>query len=190
MSTSGWETRHRRLILCVGVGLIASWYGALLGAYVLVPALKRAVETRAADVLRGQFGSDVRFQSFDVTFLPRVRIVARGVLAGHGAARPLIQTATVDVWSDLFHWHTRTPVLKGLSLNIPAAKGPSVTIPESAFTVTIDQIVAEPAQLEILPSSSQQTFHFEQADLRVKQKPNPRARLRPIRRRFQASGTN
>jgi hypothetical protein len=177
MNTSSWETKYRRPILLIGAGLIASWYGALLGAYALVPALKRAVETRAADVLRGEFGSDVRFQSFDVTFLPRVRIVARGVLAGHGATPPLIQTATVDVWSDLLHWHIRMPVLKGLSLNIPPAKGPSVTTPESAFTVTIDQIVAEPAQLEIVPSDSQQTtFHFEKANLRVKHTPNPRAR--------------
>lgn len=169
MNTAGWATRHRRLILCIGAGLIVSWYGILLGAFVLVPTLKRAVQARAADVLRREFGSDVRFQSFDVTFLPRVHIVAGGVLIGNDIAHPLIQAGTADASSGLLPWHIRTLLLTGLSVHIPTAKSPSVTVPKPPFTLTIDEIVAERAQFEILPSAGQQLpLHFELANLRVK----------------------
>jgi hypothetical protein len=168
MNNAGWATRHRRLILCIGAGLIVSWYGILLGAYALVPALKRAVQARAADVLRGEFGSAVRFQSFDVTLLPRVHIVASGVVVGNETARPLIQAVTADATSDWLPWHVRTLVLRGLSLHIPTAKGAGIAMP-APFALTIDQIVAEHAQLEILPSAGQQSpLHFELTKLRVK----------------------
>jgi AsmA-like C-terminal region len=168
MNTAGWATRHRRLILCVGAGLIVSWYGILVAAYVLVPTLKRAVQARAVDVLRREFGSDVRFQSFDVTLFPRVHIVAGGLLIGNDRARPLIQAGTADATSALLPWRIRTLRLTGLSLHIPTAKGPSATTPKPLFTIAIDEIVAERAQLEILPSAGQQTpLHFELANLRV-----------------------
>jgi hypothetical protein len=168
MNTAGWITRHRRPILWVGVGLIAAWYGILLGLYVLIPTLKRTVQARAVDALRSEFGSDVRIRSFDVTFWPRVHILASGVLIGNNTASPLIQAATADAESDLLPWHIRTLVLRGLSLHIPTAKGPSVSIPKPAFTVTIDEILSEHTRLEILPSASPQTpLHFELANLRV-----------------------
>jgi hypothetical protein len=169
MDNAGWATRHRRLILCIGAGLIVSWYGILLGAYALVPALKRSVQARATDVLSGEFGSAVQFQTFEVTLWPRVHIVANGVVVGNDSARPLIQAATADATSDLLPWHVRTLVLRGLSLHIPTAKGPIVTTPKPPFALTIDQIVAEHAQLEILPSAGQQSaLHFDLTNLRVK----------------------
>jgi hypothetical protein len=169
MDTAGWINRHRRLILCIGVGLIVSWYGILVGAYVLIPTLKRAVQDHAADVLRSEFGSNVRFRSIDVTFVPRVHIVAGGILIGNDTAHPLIQAATADATSDLFPWHIRRLVLTGLALRIPTAQVPSTATPKPAFGLTIDEMVAAHAQLEILPSAGQHTpLHFELANLWVK----------------------
>jgi hypothetical protein len=169
MSTASWGSAHRSLILCVGIGLIATWYGILVGAYVLVPALKRTIHARAMDALRSEFGADVRFQSFDVTFWPRIHIVASGVFIGHDTACPLIQAASADAQSDLLPWHIRTLILTGLSVHIPTAKRPGIAPRGPAFTVTIDEIMSEHARLEILPSAGQQTpFHFELAHLHVK----------------------
>jgi hypothetical protein len=169
MNTAGWVNKHRRLILCIGAGLIVSWYGILVGAYVLVPTLKRAIQDHAADVLRSEFGSNVRFQSIDVTLLPRVHIVAGGILVGNDAAHPLVQATTADATSDLLPWHIRRLVLTGLSLRIPTTQVPSTTTPKPAFGLSIDEMVAEHAELEILPSAEQQTpLHFELANLRVR----------------------
>jgi hypothetical protein len=176
MNTPGWATRHRRLILSIGAGLIASWYAVLVGAYVLVPALKRTIQTHAAGVLRGEFGSNVRFQSIDVTLVPRVHIVAAGVLIGNDTARPLIQATTADATSDLLPWHIRRLVLTGLSLRIPTTQVPSTETPKAAFGLSIDEIVAEHAQLEILPSAGNPTpLDFELTNLRVKNVSSARA---------------
>jgi hypothetical protein len=175
MNETGWATRHRRLILCVGIGTIAAWYGILLGSYLVVPALKDAIRARVLDTLRGEFASDVQFQSFDVSFLPRMHMTARGVLIGNNTACPLIQAATADAQSDVLPWHIRTLVLEGLSLHIPTAKGPSVagstavsTRSRPVLTMTIAEIVSEHAQVEILPSAGQQApLHFELTQFRA-----------------------
>jgi hypothetical protein len=118
---------------------------------------------------RAQFATDVRFQSFAVTFFPRVHIVARGVLIGSSSSCPLIQVTTADAQSGLVPWHIQTLVLEGLSLRIPTAQGPLGNTPKPAWTVSIDEIAAEHAHVEILPAAGEQTpLHFELAHLRVK----------------------
>jgi hypothetical protein len=162
-------TRKRRLILCAGVGIIAAWYGILLGSYVLVPALKNAIRTRAIEALRNEFGSEVRFQTFEVSFLPRVHVTARGVLIGNNTACPLIQATMADAQSDLLPWHIRTLVLQDLSLHIPTAGGPSVPGPPRGPYVRVDQVVSEHTHVEILPACGEQApLRFELAHLRVK----------------------
>jgi hypothetical protein len=169
MNTAGWVTRNRRLILCIGAGLIVSWYVILVGAYVLVPALKGAIQTHAAEVLRAEFGSEVRFKSIEVTFWPRVHIVGGGVLIGNDTAHPLIQAATADATSDLLPWHIQRLVMTGLVLRIPTTPVRATATSKPAFALTIDDVTAEHAQLEILPSAGQQApLHFELANLRVK----------------------
>jgi hypothetical protein len=174
MSASGWGTRHRRLILGVGLGIIAAWYAVLLVSYVLVPKLENAVRTRVEKVLSAQFASDVRFQSFDVTFVPRVHVVARGVLIGNTSAHPLLSATTADAQSDLLlPWHVGTLVLEGLSLRIPTTNGPAnpsaaATKSKPQSTISIDEIVSEHAHVELLPSGDQAPLKFELVHLRVK----------------------
>ena len=72
-----------------------------------------------------EFGSDVRFQSFEVSFSPRVHVVARGVVVGNNTAHPLIQVASAVTPSPIcLPWHIRTLVLEGLSVHIPTTESP------------------------------------------------------------------
>jgi hypothetical protein len=168
MNDTSWAIRHRRLILCVGLGIIAAWYGILLGSYLLVPALKDAIRTNAVNMLRSEFASDVQFQSFDVSLWPRVHVSARGVLIGNNISSPLLQASAAEAQSSVLPWHIQTLILEGLSLHIPAT-GAALTWPRSATTVRVDEIVSEHAYVEILPSAARQTpLHFELAHLRVK----------------------
>jgi len=117
------------------------------------------------DSLRAEFASDVRFQSFDVSLWPRVHVRARGVLIGNDTA-PLIQAASADAQSDVVPWHLRTLVLEGLTLRIPTSKVPHGSATKPASTMTIAEIASEHAEVEILPSSGQQTpLHFGLAHL-------------------------
>lgn len=161
--------KQRRLILWVGVCLVAACLVLVLGAYVFAPALKNAIRVRAAEMLHDQFGAEARFQSFEVTFLPRVHVQARGMLVGNDSAHPLVQATAVDAQSDVLPWHIRTLVLEGLSLQIPTVSGSTIAAPKQAWTVSIPptvsigEIVSEHAQVAILPA-----LHFELAHLRVK----------------------
>jgi hypothetical protein len=161
--------RHRGLILAIGVGFIAVWYGILMGAYVFAPALKNAIRLRATELLRAEFGTNVSFQSFDVSFLPRVQVIARGVLIGNNATHPLIRATSAIARSDLLPWHVRTVVLQGLSVRIPTTRVPTVRTPLPRWTISIGEIVAEHAQVEIVPSAGDDTpLHLELGQLRIK----------------------
>ncbi len=161
-------TRNRRLILLVGVAVIVIWYGVLLMSYALAPAWRTTVRNRAVEALQAEFASDVRFQSFEVSLWPRVHIIARGVIIGNDGARPLVQASTADAQCHIIPWHIQTVRLEGLSVNIP-------TIPIAPFSssppvraVSIDEILAERAQVEIFPSMGQQTpLHLDFTQLRV-----------------------
>jgi AsmA-like C-terminal region len=161
---------QRRLILWVSAVIIVLCGGILCAAYVFRPLLKNAIEGRAVATLRSEFASDVRFQAFDISFSPRMHIVARGILIGNNTARPLIQVATADAQSDLLRpWHIRTLVLEGLALRIPTYPLPAFAPPKSTWTVSIDELVAGHAHVEIQPSSSETTpLHFALNHLRVK----------------------
>jgi AsmA-like C-terminal region len=161
---------QRRLILWAGAGIIAVCCGILCAAYVFRPLLKSAIQARAVAMLRNEFASDVRFQQFDVSFSPRIRISIRGVLIGNNTARPLIQVTKADAESDLLRpWHIRTLALEGLALRIPTYPLPAIAPPKPAWTVSIDELVAEHAHVEIVPSSSETTpLHFALDHLRVK----------------------
>ncbi len=168
MNSSGWGTRHRRLILGVGVGIIASWYGILLASYALVPALTKLIRARSAEVLRAEFATEVRFQTLDVTFFPLVHIVAHGVVIGPSAC-PLIQAATADAYSGILPWHVRRVVLEGLSVRIPTTAGPPVPAAKPAATVQIDEIDSEHAQVAIVPCAGDRTpLLLELSQLRVR----------------------
>ncbi len=161
--------KHRGLILGMGVAFIAVWYVILLGAYVFAPALKNAIRVRATELLRAEFGTNVSFQSFDVSFWPRIHVTARGVLIGNNAAHPLIRAASAIARSDLLPWHVRTVALQGLSVRIPTTKVPSISAPRPRLTIRIGEIVSEHAQVEIVPSAGEDTpLHFELARLRIK----------------------
>lgn len=168
MNETSSANRQRRLILCVGIGIIAAWYGILLGSYLLVPKLKDAIRAHVVDTLRGEFASDVQFQSFEVSFWPRIQMTARGVRIGNDSAFPLIQAATADARPAVFPWHIRTLALKGLSLHIPTV---AVARPDGATSLsnlTIGEILSEHAQVEILPSAGHQTpLHFELIQFRA-----------------------
>jgi AsmA-like C-terminal region len=166
MSTTGWGTRNRRLILRVGIGIIATWYGLLLAAYFILPTLKSAIRDRTVEFLRSEFASDVHFQSFTVSLLPPVHVVARGVLIGT-AANPLIQATTADAQSGFLPWRVKTLVLGGLSLHIPTIGSAPVVFPKPAWSPTVDQILSEHTDVEILPSTGTQPLHVELAHLRV-----------------------
>jgi hypothetical protein len=170
MNRTGWANTHRRLILCLGLGIIAGWYGILLGSYLLVPVLKEAIRTRVLDTLRAEFASDAQFQTFEVSLWPRLHMTARGVLIGNSAAWPLIQATTAEVQSDLLPWHIRLLVLEGLAMHIPTASAPGVSTGGSAplLSMSISEIVSDHAQLDLLPSDGQQSpLHFELARLRA-----------------------
>ena len=152
-----------------GGGVIAAAAASLLASYVFAPALKNAIQARAVASLKSEFASNVQFQSFDIKFWPRIHVMIRGVRIGDDTASPLMQATMADAQSDLLPWHIRTLVLEGLSLHIPTAKRSTVTTGKPALTVTIEEIVSEYAQLEILPVGGQQTpLHFELAHLRVR----------------------
>jgi hypothetical protein len=167
MGTAG--NRHRGLILGIGVGFIAVWYAILLGAYVFAPALKNAIRVQAAEILRAEFGADVRFQSFEVSLWPRVHVIARGLVVGNNAAHPLIRVASAVAESYLLPWHIRTLVLQGLSVRVPTTRVPVVNAPMPRLTIRIDEIVSEHAHVEIVPSAGAETpLQLELARLRVK----------------------
>jgi len=159
-------TRNRRLILLVGVSIILVWYGVLLVSYALAPAWRTAVRERAVEALRAEFASNVRYQSFEVSLWPRVHVTARGVVIGNDPSRPLIQATSADAQCHLIPWHIQRLILSGLSLRIPTV--PSTGIGAPMRTVTVDEIVAERAQVDIFPSEGQATpLHFELTELRV-----------------------
>ena len=153
---------QRRLILRAGAGIILACFAVLLAFFIFRPVLKNAIEARAVSMLRAQFASDVRFQKFDVSFFPLVHVVARGVFMGNDAARPLMQVASADAHCGLLPWHVRTLVLEGLFVRIPTSAVAMTVTPKPAFTVSIDEIVSEHAQVAILPS-----LHFDLAHLRI-----------------------
>jgi hypothetical protein len=158
----------RRLILRIGVWIIAAWYLVLLGFYVLAPRLTQAVQARAKEDLRADFGSEVRFQSFKVSWFPRMHVLAGGVLIGNNSACPLIQAASADAQSDLLPWHVRKLVLQGLSLHIPTTPISTGSTGRKS-RITVGEIVADRARVEIMsPDGRHATFEFELAGLRVK----------------------
>ena len=161
---------QRRLILWIGAGIVAACCGILLAAYTFRPLLKSAIQARAVAMLRSEFASDVRFQQFDVSFSPRINIVLRGVLIGNDTAHPLIQVTTANAESNLLApWHIRMLVIDGLSLHIPTAGLPAVAPAKPAWTVSIDEMKADHARVEVLPASSDTTpLHFALDNLRVK----------------------
>jgi hypothetical protein len=167
MGTAG--NKHRGLILGIGVGFIAVWYVILLAAYVFAPALKNAIRTQATLMLRAEFGADVGFQSFEVSFSPRVHVVARGLVVGNNAAHPLIRVASAVAESYLLPWHIRTLVLQGLSVRVPTTSVPVVNVPIPRLTIRVDEIVSDHAHVEIVPSAGEETpLQAELGQLRVK----------------------
>jgi hypothetical protein len=150
------------------LAIIATWYMILLGAYLLVPALKDAILARALDTLRGVFAGDVQVQSFDVSLWPRVQMSARGMTIGDNPAHPLIRAEIADAQCGLLPWHVRRLALRGLSLHLPAVRVAGAKKPAYVWNVSIDEIVSEGVYLEILPSGGKQTpLHFELARLRL-----------------------
>jgi hypothetical protein len=165
--------KQRRVILWIAVCIIAACGGLLLAAYIFAPALKNAIRGGSEEMLRAQFGAEVRFQSFEVTFLPRVHVQAHGMFVGNDTAHPLIQATAVDAQSGMLPWHIRTLVLEGLSLQIPTTGGrrPAALVTTSGIdeTISIDEIVSEHTRVEMLPSAKGPTpLRFELAHLRVK----------------------
>ena len=161
--------RNRRVILLVGVAVIVVWYGVLLMSYALAPAWRTTVRSRAIEALQAEFASDVRFQSFEVFLWPRVHIIARGVIIGKSGAHPLIQATTADAQCHIIPWHIQTLRLEGLSVNIPTTPIAPFSSSPPVRTVSVDEILAERAQVDIFPSIGQQTpLHFDFPQLRVK----------------------
>jgi len=152
----------------VGVAVIVAWYGVLLMSYALAPAWRTTVRNRAVEALQAEFASNVRFQSFEVFLWPRVHIIARGVIIGSSGARPLIQAATADAQCHIIPWHIQTLRLEGLAVNIPTTPLAPFSSSAPARTVSVDEILAEHAQVDIFPSIGQQTpLHFDFTQLRV-----------------------
>jgi hypothetical protein len=154
MTTNTSRMKHRRLILGSCAGIVA----VLLVFYLSVP---RLVRSRAVDVLRGEFGSDVRVQSFDVSSFPRVHIVLHGLLIGNDVARPMIEARTADARSGWVPWHIRMVTLEGLSVHMPNGTVPTSPARRRWLTPTIDEIVTDHATIEV------GALHFQIADLRV-----------------------
>jgi uncharacterized protein involved in outer membrane biogenesis len=148
------QTRNRRVILAVCAAIVA----AVLAFYFFAPKLIRA---HAAGAMRSEFGSDVRFQSLEVSGFPRIHIVVRDLLIGTDPAHPLIQASTADASLGLLPWHVRSVVLGGLSIQLPTANEPIASAPKVRATVTADEIVAEHATVQI------SSLHFQLTDLRV-----------------------
>lgn len=137
-------------------------------SYALAPAWRTTVRNRAVEALRAEFASDVRFQSFDVFLWPRVHIIIRGVIIGHNGARPLIQATTADAQCHIIPWHIQTLRLEGLSVNIPTTPIAPISSSAPVRMVSVDEILAERAQIDIFPSIGQQTpLHFDFTQLRV-----------------------
>jgi hypothetical protein len=159
---------QRRLILYVGLGIIAAWYAVLMGAFVFGPALTNAIRVRSAELLSAELGAQIRFQSFDVRFFPWVRVTARGVTVGSDPSRPLIRATLADARAGLLPWHVRRLVLEGLSVSIPTAQGPEVTLAKPGLTITVDEIWSEHAHVEILPSTGEsKPMRFEVGELHI-----------------------
>lgn len=169
MGSSLWGTRRRRVILIVGAGLITAWYLILLGAFVLAPQIKNVIQARAVEALRRDFASDVRLQSFDVSFFPRVHATAGGVVIGNKKTGALIQAATAEAQSSWLPWHIRNVTLRGLYLRIPTVRGAATQASQPASNFEIGELAADDAHIDILPANGQEKpVRFELAHLRVK----------------------
>ncbi|MGP0072185.1 MAG: AsmA-like C-terminal region-containing protein [Bryobacteraceae bacterium] len=155
MITADSRTRHRGLILGLCAGILA----AGLAFYIAVPRLIRAY---AADALGNEFQTDVRFQSLDVSGFPRFHITVKGVLIGNDPAHPLIQATEADAQSGWIPWHVRKLVLEGLSVQIPAAQMPTRAAVRAIPALSVDEVVAEQASVQI------SALHFQLVHLRVK----------------------
>jgi hypothetical protein len=150
------QNRHRVLIAAVIVMTGAA-------ACIFYFSLPGMVRTRAAEVLSGEFGgAPVKFQNLVVSGFPRLHVVARGVTIGADPDHPLIQADTADADTALLPWHVRRVRLSGLAVRIPGGASTIVTAGKSWPAITIEEIAADKADVEIL------AFHFELAHVRAR----------------------
>lgn len=139
----------------------------LLGTLVFVPALKAAVRTSAAEMLHSEFGGAVEFRSFEVTFLPKMRVVAQGVLVGNDRNPPLVQIGTVETASGLIPWHLQSVKAQGVWLNVPTATASSKSS-KSLLPITADNVLVTNARIDVLPSAgNSEPLHFNLAQLHI-----------------------
>ncbi|MBV9771390.1 MAG: hypothetical protein JOZ32_17600 [Bryobacterales bacterium] len=89
--------------------------------------------------------------------MPRVHVVARGLVIGDDKTRPLVEATALDARCGLMPWRVQTVVVRGLALHIPTRSAGAVAASKPAWTVTVEKIVSEHVQVEILPASNQGT---------------------------------
>ena len=155
MTPAELVARRRRPIRVLGATTIAVWCAALFGWYLFLPMLKDDVRSYAIDVLQAQFGCRARVDSFDVRFTPRLRVIAYGVHIGDDSSGSLIDIGMADAESSLVPWHIRSLVVEGFSAHIPTTEIETIGKPVPGLPLTIDDMVANRGQVEILPTVGQ-----------------------------------
>ncbi len=158
------NTTYRRVALWAGVALLA----VCCTLVVLAPLLKSTLRAQAIQSLQHEFGGNVKFQSLDISLLPSLHAVARGIVLGGGARQPLIQMSAADAHSGLLPWHVRTLQLQGLSITVPDGSLSASALSNSDPRLTIAELIADKAHVEILPGGQQTTpLKFDLLNLRI-----------------------
>jgi hypothetical protein len=153
------------LIIC-GALLLVLLIGAIVSNR-LAARLPGYVRDRAVSTLREHFASDVEFADFQVSVLPQILIRGGGLaLRQHGRTDvpPLIRirrfSAEAGLWELLQTTrHVRRITLEGLQITVPPRETRPPDIPRATtqeknrppFTVLVDQIVSDGAELALLP---------------------------------------
>jgi len=177
----------RKWLIVAGFLLIV---GAIVVAIGVTVAVRRApayVRERAINTLRERFQCDVQLASFDVSVeMPWVRITGAGLVlrpTGRADLPPLIQIQKFSARAGLMELlrptkHVGSARLEGLWIQLPP-RGTHVGVPAppappakkglpASFSVVMDTITADQAQLDILsatPGKSPRSFEIHRLTL-------------------------
>jgi hypothetical protein len=154
-----------RWLVFGGIGLVVLFVATGVGAVLARPWL----HARALQMLRSRFQGQVEIGDFHITFLPLPRVTgSQIVIRHHGRSDvpPLVEISEFSATASLAGLferpvHIHSVHLKGLTINFPPktpGEKPAMSKTKDV-PVLIDQLSADDAELDMLPSSPEKPVH-------------------------------